>query len=318
MEHHVVPGPGSERRALWSSVASAAAPYGGVLSRRQLRQLGVHRDVVRRAVHAGHWTAYGNQTVALQNRLLTQQEHWWRAVWEVGIEVAAIDGVSALLCAGLSGYSDEAVHISVLHWHRTGQPFGTTIHKVIRRTTDEIVPVGLPRVRTPIAAVRAAQWARSDRQAALLLAMTVQQRLARPDQLAAAHTASPGRRRRAFIKRIISDVASGAQSLGELDFAAICRRRGLPEPDRQVLRHGPRGRVYLDVRWSHLGLVVEIDGSQHRLGLALAQDNLRQNDATLSGDVVLRMDLLGLRVAADEFLDQIEQAIAMLANRRTA
>jgi hypothetical protein len=38
-------------------------------------------------------------------------------------------------------------------------------------------------VRPEIAAVRAALWARSDRQAALLLAMSVQQRIVEPSRL---------------------------------------------------------------------------------------------------------------------------------------
>lgn len=76
--------------------------------------------------------------------------------------------------------------------------------------------------------------------------------------------------------------------------------------------------MYLDVRWSALGLVVEIDGAQHRMGLALMEDNLRQNDVTLSGDVVLRIDLLGLRVTEDHFLDQLERAMTQLARRKTA
>ncbi|MGV1009215.1 MAG: hypothetical protein ACOYBY_11495 [Dermatophilaceae bacterium] len=148
--------------------------------------------------------------------------------------------------------------------------------------------------------------------------MTVQQRLALPAQLADAHARCPGRRRRAFIKRVILDLAAGAESLGELDFATMCRRRGLPEPDRQVLRTGPRGRVYLDARWSALGLVVEIDGAQHRMGLALTEDNLRQNEVALDGDLVLRIDLLGLRVAEDHFLCQIERAMTHLARVKTA
>jgi very-short-patch-repair endonuclease len=239
-------------------------------------------------------------------------------VWEVGADVAAIDGVSALLYAGLEGFADDAVHVSVLHWHRTPHPPGTRVHKVIRRTPDELPRVGLPRVRPALAAVRAAQWAASDRQAALVLAMTVQQRLTTPARLARAHVECPGRARRAFIGQVIRDLTAGSQSLGELDFAALCRRRGLPEPDRQVVRTGPRGRVYLDVRWAGLGLVVEIDGAQHRLGLALTEDNLRQNDVALDGDMVLRIDLLGLRVARDRFLDQVERAMAQLAHRATA
>jgi len=77
-----------------------------------------------------------------------------------------------------------------------------------------------------------------------------------------------------------------------------------------------RTRVYLDVRWSSIGLVVEIDGSQHRVGLALTDDNLRQNAVTLSGDVVLRIDLIGLKVCAHQFMDQVCRAHAELTAAR--
>jgi very-short-patch-repair endonuclease len=110
---------------------------------------------------------------------------------------------------------------------------------------------------------------------------------------------------------LASDIADGAHSLGELDFAEMCRRRGLPAPSRQVIRHGPKGSVYLDVRWDDVGLVVEIDGSQHRQGLNVSDDNLRQNAITLQGDLVLRIDLVGLRLYQDEFLDQVEEGLTV-------
>ena len=116
------------------------------------------------------------------------------------------------------------------------------------------------------------------------------------------------RSRRALVPQLVQDIVDGARSLGELDFAALCRQHGLPEPDRQVVRRGPRGRIYLDVRWSDVGLVVEIDGSQHRMGLAVTDDNLRQNEVTLSADRVLRVDLIGLRLMPDAFMSQICRA----------
>ncbi len=76
--------------------------------------------------------------------------------------------------------------------------------------------------------------------------------------------------------------------------------------------------MYLDVRWSDVGLVVEIDGSGHRVGLAVTDDNLRQNRVTLLGDIVLRIDLVGLRVEANAFLDQICEAHAFLMSRIAA
>jgi len=79
----------------------------------------------------------------------------------------------------------------------------------------------------------------------------------------------------------LRDITDGAQSLGELDFAQMCRRHGIPPPDRQVLRRTARGRVYLDARWAGRRLVVEIDGAGHRVGLAVTDDNLRQNEVAL-------------------------------------
>jgi very-short-patch-repair endonuclease len=85
----------------------------------------------------------------------------------------------------------------------------------------------------------------------------------------------------------------------------MCRRCGLPEPDRQTLRRTARGNAYLDVEWRDAGLVVEIDGSQHTAGLALVVDHLRQNEITLQHGRVLRIALLGLRVSGNAFLDQV-------------
>ena len=99
------------------------------------------------------------------------------------------------------------------------------------------------------------------------------------------------------------------RSLGELDFARECRRRGLPEPSRQVVRRGRNGSYYLDVTWDDWRVVVEIDGIQHSWAQNVVSDALRQNDVTLTDAVVLRLPLLGLRVAADEFFAQIEQAL---------
>lgn len=160
-----------------------------------------------------------------------------------------------------------------------------------------------------MAALRAAQWAVSDRQAALVLAMPVQQRLVTGEQLQAARAEYVGRRRRALVATLIDDIADGAHSLGELDFGALCRRRGLPAPERQVVVSGPDGRCYLDVRWRE-GPVVEIDGRQHRGGLAPVQDMLRQNSVSMSRDMVLRIPLIGLRLEPEAFLGQRGRAEA--------
>jgi very-short-patch-repair endonuclease len=284
-----------------------AADQDGVVSRAQLRGLGIGKDLVRTHVRAGRWKAHGRHTVAVHTGGLGVLARRWRAVWESGAD-AALDGVSALHAAGLTGFDEEVVHVSVSHRRAKRRPDGVCVHESRLRGRGDLVGAGIPRVRAAVAVVRAALWARSDRQAALLIVMTVQQRLARPEAVRSALESVPRYPRKAFVARIVEDVADGAQALGELDFAQLCRARGLPEPSRQVVRRGQRGRIYLDVCWEDIGLVVEIDGIHHGRGLAPVDDALRQNAVTLARDLVLRVPLLGLRLEPDAFLDQVEKA----------
>ena len=116
---------------------------------------------------------------------------------------------------------------------------------------------------------------------------------------------------------MIADVCDGARSLNELDFGAECRRRGLPVPSRQAVRAGRNGRVYLDVYWDELGVHVEIQGAQHYQGTAGIDDALRFNDLGLKDRdlVTLLIPVLGLRTRLDDFLEQVEKALAEARGR---
>lgn len=64
-----------------------------------------------------------------------------------------------------------------------------------------------------------------------------------------------------------------------------------------------------DLYWPAYRLVVEIDGIHHTWAENVVGDALRQNSLALSGDTVLRLPLLGLRLCPDDFFDQIEAAL---------
>lgn len=297
------------RRALRERAMEAAENSDGVLSRRALRDLGYTARDVAREVSAGRWSIHGRQTIALHTGALDLRARARRALWEVGERIAVVDGVTALQLAGLTGYSDDLVHVSVIHRHDISPVQGVAIHKVRHRPVAHVITTGIPRARPEVAAIRAAHWAVSDRQAALVLAMPVQQGLVTGPRLLAMRRQVKGRSRRALVTTLIGDIADGAQSLGELDFGALCRDMGIPAPTRQALRRLPGGAAYLDSYWPEARLGVEIDGSGHRAGLAVSQDNLRQNEVALgSDDLILRIDLLGMRVRQAEFLDQVRRA----------
>ncbi|MDF8264509.1 type IV toxin-antitoxin system AbiEi family antitoxin domain-containing protein [Luteipulveratus flavus] len=295
-------------------VAPLAHRQGGVISRRQLAALGIDRHDVRSEVTAGRWQVLGPQVVAVAE--VTGEGRYAAAL--LGVRgLARLDGTSALIYCGLTGWREDAVHVSVPHDTHVRSSAGVRVHRV-RGLEPPAVGIGLATSHPTYAVIRAASWARSDRAAATIVAMAVQQGVVQPDRLITVWRGWQRRiARRALIDQVVRDVCDGAHSLGELDFARLCRRRGLPEPDRQVVRRGPRGRIYLDVRWSRLGVVVEVDGAQHGWGLAPVDDALRQNTVVLDGDVVLRVPVLGLRVSPEPFMDQVERALAA-AERRLA
>ena len=75
-----------------------------------------------------------------------------------------------------------------------------------------------------------------------------------------------------------------------------------------MVRTLPDGRVYLDVAWEDIGLVVEIDGGHHALALDSVDDALRQNEVVLGEERVLRMPVLGLRLSRERFMAQVVRA----------
>ncbi|WP_133176433.1 hypothetical protein [Nocardioides currus] len=234
------------RRARRAMVDALAASQDGLVSRRQVLALGLSRAEIRANVSARRWQLVGRHVVCVHCGPLVERAPLWVAVLSVGPR-AQLDGASSLLAAGLKGYTVDVHRVSVPRGARTFRGAGVDIRQTRRWSEDDLVPVGIPRTRNEVAAVRGALWARSDKQAALLLAMAVQQGVAPADRIGRELLRIRKAPRLAFLRLIVGDLLDGAHSLAELDFAAECRRRGLPEPTRQVLRRGPRNSYYLDV-----------------------------------------------------------------------
>lgn len=287
-----------------------SADHDGVARRADLRAVGVTRADVRSEVSAGRWLLWGRQTVIIGNVEPEGRALLWHAIWETGAG-SALDGASALVASGLTRYDLSVIDVSVPKANRSRRLDGVRRHQ--RRTMPNLRGAGIPRADVPTAAVSGAAWAVSDRQAVLILCMVLQQRLTTPERLLEAWQASTttmAPARRVMVQVTMSDLCDGAHSLGELDFAGWCREYGLPEPSRQAVRTLPDGRVYLDVAWEGIGLVVEIDGGHHAMALNMVDDALRQNEVVLRDERVLRIPVLGLRLLADTFMGQVVRAHA--------
>jgi len=231
---------------------------------------------------------------------------------------AHLDGAAALMVAGLERFDEDRIRVSVPRGARVRRSRLYDIRQTRRWSADDIVDIGIPRSQPAVDAVRAALWARSDAQAALVLTMSVQQRIVTAREIGEQLLRVRRDRRRLLLHCVLHDLLDGAESLGELDVARELGRRGLPQPQRQVLRRDGQNRYYLDLYWPEWRLVVEIDGIHHAWAENLVGDALRQNSLALAGDVVLRLPLLGLRLRPDEFFAQIEQALRQQGYRAAA
>ena len=301
--------PARRRERLSRELNSLADAQAAVVARHQLYAIGFTRAEVRWQVRARRWKLLGRHCVITHTGPLTVEAQHWAAVLEGGPR-AMIDGESALVLAGLEHYDVARIRVSVPRGARIRhRGTGVDIRQTRRLRADDLVPGGIPRTRPAVAAVRAALWARSDRQAELVLTMAVQQDVVQPGDLAEEMMRVCRDRRRLLINEVVLELMGGIQSLGELDVVRGCRERGIPEPDKQVCRRTREGTYYLDFRWSRWDVAVEVDGVQHAWATHLVGDALRHNRLAIEGDVVLRLPVLGLRARPDEFFAQIAEAL---------
>ena len=169
-------GSAEERRLRRIRAVAEAKKTGGVLSRRQLLDLGISRWEIRAELNAGRWRSLGRQTVWICEGD-QQLAAWWRALHEVGA-LSVLDGVSALVAAGMRTVSEDAVHVAVPKSARPRRCPGAIVHETRRYEAQSVVAGSrIPRMKPAAAAVHAALWARSDRQAALYVLAAAQQRL---------------------------------------------------------------------------------------------------------------------------------------------
>ncbi|GAB3578179.1 type IV toxin-antitoxin system AbiEi family antitoxin domain-containing protein [Calidifontibacter terrae] len=285
-----------------------AEDRGGVVSRAEVGALGIDRSMVAREVAAGR-VAVDHRALRIVGAPPNQRADLRRVLVNLPPQ-ACLDGVTALLLYGLSGWDDQVIHVSQPKGARRRAARGIVAHELRSWDANQVVRLDGLRVTPPeVAAVRAAYWARSIRAAATILAMTAQQRLVPTKLLAEAAAALPRRSRAGLVRHVVDELSGGCESLSELDFAAECRRRGLPSPDRQVVLRRPSGRFYLDVAWTAYGLAVEIDGVQHLRPDRATSDRLKDNESVLQGRQLLRITTLAVWECDDRFYEQIRRAL---------
>jgi hypothetical protein len=283
-----------------------------VLSRPELMARGCSAAELEAQLAARRWQRVG-RAVVLHNGPLDTYERWHAARVNCGPR-AVLTSFTALELLGLEGWKRAEIH--VLAPAGVPKPRGTGLPIVLHRSVlfvDDLEALRAHRLAP--AAVIAASSFRTARPAVGLLAATVQQRLVSAAQLRDAIVAAPRTRHRALLLSAVDDIAMGSDALSEIDFVALCRRHGLPLPTQQAVRVDSRGkRRYLDAEWilpSGRRVAAEVDGAIHLVPQRWFDDQLRQNEITLSGTVVLRFPSVVIRTEPELVAAQLRRALGI-------
>jgi hypothetical protein len=248
---------------------------GGVISRRQLRELHAQDHDIRRLVrnrelaviHPGVYVNHtGNPT-------------WGQRAWAAVLVCwpAALTGRSALPKPPERGPIEVMVPLS----RTVNAPDGVVIRRRARFEGYVDWAAYPPRQLLAEAAVDAAAEAGDVNEAFRVLADLVQLKSLRATALIEALRRRPRMRDRRLLGELLEDLEAGACSVLEREYLRrVERAHGLPVGERQVADSVAGASVERDVTYAAYGLVVELDGRAfHGSAAARDADHARDLDA---------------------------------------
>lgn len=289
----------------------------GVVSRQQLRALGVTRDHERSQVEAQRWSRATPRVMALLTGALDREQWMWVAQLHSS-ETSKLFGETALEAQGLAGWEPERAHVLVAHGLKVPPAPSLVVHH--SRSAGSEAPVirrGLrcePAARAVVSAVNAIA---QERRALGLVLATVQQRIAAPKDITRRLHVST--RHVVAIRRILGEADAGADSLREVDLVRLLRRAGFTSYRRQVMvrtMEGPR-RFDVGVELADGSLLLtEVDGVHHLEPHVREADATKDAEAAALGHRVMRIPV-HVMVPQEARLVQQFSRIRVGAERRT-
>ncbi len=282
-----------------------------VTTSRALYAEGVSRGQLEAQLAATRWRRAG-LAIVLHNGPLSLEQRRSVALIHAGPQ-AMFTAFTAAEVLGLRGWERDVTHLLA--------PAGTRLRRdcpvPVRLHLHGDLPVRRAGRRMiealPDAVLRAAATFGTPRPGCGMLAACVQQRLLSADDLAEAIRLAPRVRHRFLLRLAVADIAGGSEALSEIDFVQLCRRNGLPTPQRQEVRREPSGRRrYLDATWRRRDgrlVVVEVDGALHLAPRRWWDDQLRQNELALADALVLRYPSVVIRAEEALVVAQLRRAL---------
>ncbi|MGY2876781.1 hypothetical protein ACVW00_003971 [Marmoricola sp. URHA0025 HA25] len=270
----------------------------GLLSQRQLNQLGVTRATLRSHLRARRWVRRTSSVFSVTTGPLSWEQQLWRAILHAGPD-SLICGLAAARVHGLRSWDRPTITVLVANTLSFDEVPGVEFFRT-RRSVDEMRAQGrLPVCRVAPAVLLFAGYEANRRTAHGAVAAVVQQRLTGVADLSAwldRLSPLPGAK---GLRALLDDVGAGAQSLAEVDVRRACRRFRVALPIAQQPRFDRAGRRrYTDCEWPLADgrtLVLEVDGAFHDDFLQAAADRARNRKLTTTDRFVVSCSAYELR-----------------------
>jgi len=284
-------------------------------TREQLLASGLSEAEILSNIDGRRWRRLNDHVVATHNGPLARRQAMWAVVLSAQAPVALCsDTVYELF--DVPGADTERIHVLVTRGARVLAVPGVQVkvHESRRFPPEDEIVVrdGLPITRLARAAVDTAVWSRDVRRAWRMAVAPVQARRLRPGQILAELEKAGKVRHRQTLRLLLVDLDGGAQALSEVEFIRFCRRNGFPNPKCQV-RYDVKGRRrYLDAelrRRSGRPVRVEIDGGIHLKLEVRARDTIKDNDAHIAGELVLRYASISIYTDDPDAVRQLREAL---------
>ncbi len=262
----------------------------GVVSRRQLLELGFTRRQIETRIGAGHLNPVHPGVYAVGHRLIARQGRWMAAVLASSPDAVLSHWAAASLW-GIRPTSRERIDVTVPHRSRSSDPIRRHVSQVPddERTIEEGIPVTtVPRTILDLAATEPTEVVQN-----LLRESEYQQlwdRLSLPSLIERYPGRRGVRRTQTALERLEDEPSGRRRSRLEERFGPFLLRHCLPLPrfNDWILLGDKRFQV--DCHWPGTGEIVELDGWEgHRTRTAFREDRARDRRLRVAGYSVTRL-----------------------------
>lgn len=255
----------------------------GVVSRRQLREMGIGKAALDRMLRRRELARVHRGVFVDHTGPLTDRQRAWAAV---------LCAAPAALC--LESAIDPGhvpVHVAVAEARRVTPPPGVQVHRMVGLDERVCWNLSPPRLRVEENTLELLERAKTVLDVVRVLTAAVGGRSTTVPRLREAILGRRRLRRRRLIVRLLTDLEAGTHSVLEHGYLVrVERAHGLPRPDRQATRRTDTGHELRDVDYAAYGLVVELDGRTGHEGWdATGRDADRDLDDHASGRESVRL-----------------------------